>query len=263
MRILLIDRHYQELKCAMEKAGCDVGTAENGETADQKVRSVDYGIIVLDQASLDNGDLALVKEWRRRGVSAHILILAARLTLEDKVNIFDAGADGYVLKPNHKEELMARVRAIMRRHHRQVKETMLRIFDLEIDPACRMVKRAGKTIRLSRREYDVLQYLALRRGKTVSRSMILSDLYGLNSAAKSNIINVYVSYLRFKIDDGFELPLILTIRGKGYMLRGVADNKAVASPLAVESATLHRAHASTSPAIQKNSIADHQYQFAT
>jgi DNA-binding response OmpR family regulator len=263
MRILLIARHFQELKCTMEKAGCDVYTAEDTEAAEQKVRSVDDGIIILDQASLDNGDLAPVKEWRRRGVCAHILILAARLTLEHKVNIFDAGADGYVLKPNHQEELLARIRAIMRRHHHQVKETMLRIFDLEIDPACRAVKRAGKTIRLSRREYDVLQYLALRRGKTVSRSMILSDLYGLHSAAKSNIINVYISYLRFKIDDGFELPLILTIRGKGYMLRGVADKKEAASPLAVESATLHRAQASSSPAIQKNPIVDHQYQFAT
>jgi DNA-binding response OmpR family regulator len=262
MRILLIDSHCQELKCAMEKAGCDVGTAEDAEAADQNVRSVDIGIIVLDQASVDNGDLALVRDWRRRGVSAHILILADRLTLEDKVNILDAGADGYVLKPNH-EVLMARIRAIMRRHHYQVKETMLRIFDLEIDLACRAVKRAGKTIRLSRREYDVLQYLALRRGKTVSRSMILSDVYGLHSAAKSNIINVYISYLRFKIDDGFELPLILTIRGKGYMLRGSLDNKKAASPLAVDSATLHRAHASSIHANQQNPITDHQYQFAT
>jgi DNA-binding response OmpR family regulator len=260
MRILLIDRHYQELKCAMEKAGCDVCTAEDAEAADEKVRSVDDGLIVLDQASLDNGDLAPVKDWRRRGVSAHVLILAARLTLEDKVNILDAGADGYVLKPNHQEELMARIRVIMRRHHHQVKETMLRIFDLEIDPACRMVKRAGKTIRLSRREFDLLQYLALRRGKTVSRSMILGDVYGLHSTAKSNIINVYISYLRFKIDDGFELPLILTIRGKGYMLR---DGSESASPLAVDSATMHRTRASSLHAIQQNTIADHQYQFAT
>jgi len=263
MRILLIDRHFQELKCAMEEAGCEVRTAEDAEAADQQVRLVDDGIIVLDQASLDNGDFALVKEWRRRGVCAHILILAPRLTLEDKVNIFDAGADGYVLKPNHQEELLARIRAIMRRHHHQVKETMLRIFDLEIDPACRAVKRAGKMIRLSRREYDVLQYLALRRGKTVSRSMILSDLYGMHSKSKSNIVNVYISYLRYKIDEGFEVPLILTIRGKGYMLRGVPAKKAAASPLGIESGTWHRAHTSSGPAIQKNPVADHQYQFAT
>lgn len=263
MRILLIDRHFQELKCTLEKAGYDVCTAEDAEAAEQKIRSVDNGIIILDQPSFNKGDLGLVNEWRRRGVSAHILILAARLTLEEKVNIFDAGADGYVLKPNHQEEVMARIRAIMRRHHHQVKEKMLRIFDLEIDPACRAVKRSGKTIRLSRREYDVLQYLALRRGKTVTRSMILSDLYGLDSEAKSNVVNVYISYLRFKIDNGFALPLILTIRGKGYMLRGVPDKKAAALPLAIESGTWHRAHTSSSPAIQKNPIADHQYQFAT
>lgn len=263
MRILLIDRHFQELKCTLEKAGYDVCTAEDAEAAEQKIRSVDNGIIILDQLSFNKGDLGLVNEWRRRGVSAHILVLAAGLALEDKVNIFDAGADGYVLKPNHQEELMARIRAIMRRHHHHVKERILRIFDLEIDPACHAVKRAGKAIRLSRREYDVLHYLALRRGKTVSRSMILSDLYGLHSAAKSNIVNVYISYLRFKIDDGFELPLILTIRGKGYMLRGASDEKEVASRLAVESATFHRAHASSSPANRHNPIADHQYQFAT
>ena len=263
MRILLIDRDFQQLKCTLEKAGFEVCTAEDAAAAEQKVRSVDNGIIILDQASLDSGDPAPVKEWRRRGVCAHILVLAPRLTLEQKVSILDAGADGYVLKPNHQEEVLARIRAIMRRHRHQVKEKMLRIFDLEIDPACRAVKRAGKTIRLSRREYDVLQYLALRRGKTVSRSMILSDLYGLHSESKSNVINVYISYLRFKIDDGFELPLILTIRGKGYMLRGVPDKKSAASPLGIESGTWYRAHTSSSPGIQKNPIADHQYQFAT
>src|SRR6516164_8803278 len=131
MRILLINSHPQDLLCALEKAGHAVSAAENGVAADRKVRSVDYGVIVLDRGSVDDGDLSLVKEWRRRGISAYILVLATQLTLKDKVSVFDAGADGYVLPPNPHEQLMARVRALMRRDDHQAKETILRIFDLE------------------------------------------------------------------------------------------------------------------------------------
>jgi DNA-binding response OmpR family regulator len=131
----------------------------------------------------------------------------------------DSGADDYLTKPFNFDELLARLRALVRRGH-QVKDPVLRIHDLEIDTAAHTVKRKGQDIHLTPREYALLEFLAFHRGEVVSRSMIWEHLYNEEDENTSNVVDVYIRYLRNKIDKGFEPPLILTKWGEGYHLRG-------------------------------------------
>jgi DNA-binding response OmpR family regulator len=219
--VLLVEDHkplLRALKRGLEEEGFAVDTAEDGEEADYKGRTANYDVVILDLMLPKVDGLTLLKEWRRSGMSSHVLVLTAKNSIEDKVHGLDLGADDYLTKPFQLQELLARLRALIRRGH-QVKDPLLRVYDLEIDTAARTVKRAGHPIHLTPREYALLQFLAFHRGRVVSRSMIWEHLYDEHDENTSNVVDVYIRYLRTKIDKGFDPPLILTRWGEGYLLR--------------------------------------------
>ena len=221
MRVLLVEDHKplrRALKQGLEEEGLAVDAAADGEEGDFKARTAEYDVIILDLMLPKIDGLTLLQNWRRDGLKAHVLVLTARGGIDDKVKGLDLGADDYLTKPFELEELIARLRALIRRHH-QVKDPVLRIHDLEIDTAARAVRRGGQTIHLTPREYALLEYLAFHRGKVVTRTMIWNHLYDEQDENTSNVVDVYIRYLRNKIDKGFETPLIQTRWGEGYMLR--------------------------------------------
>ena len=221
MRLLLVEDHkplIRSLKRGLEEEGFAVDVAEDGEEGNFKVRSANYDVVILDLMLPKIDGLTLLKSWRQDGIKTHVLILTARDSIENMVEGLDVGADDYLTKPFQLEVLLARVRALIRRHH-QVKDPILRVLDLEIDTAAHSVKRRGQAIHLTPREYSLLQFLAFNRGKVVTRSMIWDHLYDEHDENTSNVVDVYIRYLRTKIDKGFDPPLILTRWGEGYMLR--------------------------------------------
>jgi DNA-binding response OmpR family regulator len=225
MRVLLIEDHkplVRALRQGLEEEGLAVDVAADGEEGDFKARTAEYDVIILDLMLPKVDGLTLLQKWRRDGIKTHVLVLTARGSIDDKVKGLDLGADDYLTKPFELNELIARLRALIRRNH-QVKDPVLRIHDLEIDTAARTIKRGGKTIHLTPREFALLEFLAFHRGKVVSRSMIWEHLYDEQDENTSNVVDVYIRYLRNKIDKGFEPSLILTRWGEGYLLRGEDD----------------------------------------
>jgi DNA-binding response OmpR family regulator len=225
VRVLLVEDQLTLLKAlrqGLEEEGFAVDTAADGEEADAKARGTSYDVIVLDLMLPKVDGLTLLKRWRGAGISTHVLMLTAKGTLEDKIVGLDTGADDYLTKPFELEELLARLRALIRRGH-QVKDPIIKVHDLTLDTAARRVERAGKRIHLTPREYALLEFLAFHRGKVVTRTMIWEHLYDEYDENTSNVVDVYIRYLRNKIDKGFDPPLILTRWGEGYMLRGEDD----------------------------------------
>ena len=222
MRVLLVEDHkplVRALRQGLEEEGYAVDIAYDGEEANYKAHTVEYDVVVLDIMLPKMDGLTLLHRWRKEGLKGHVLMLTARDQLDDKVKGLDAGADDYLTKPFELEEMLARVRALVRRRH-EVKDPVIRVFDLEIDTAARVVKRAGQPIHLTPREYGLLEFLAFHRGRVVTRTMIWEHLYDEHDESTSNVVDVYIRYLRNKIDKGFEPPLILTRWGEGYLLRG-------------------------------------------
>lgn len=222
MRVLLVEDHkplVRALKQGLEEEGFAVDVAHDGEEGNFKALSANYDVIILDMMLPKEDGLSLLQRWRKGGMTTHVLVLTARGTVEDKVRGLDSGADDYLTKPFQLEELLARLRALVRRGH-HVKNPVLQVNDLEIDTAARAVRRGGQAIHLTPREYALLEFLAFHRGKVVTRSMIWEHLYDEQDENTSNVVDVYIRYLRNKIDKGFDPPLILTRWGEGYMMRG-------------------------------------------
>jgi DNA-binding response OmpR family regulator len=172
--------------------------------------------------------LLLLRRLRRSGVQAPILAVIGNGSVRERVRCLDLGADGYLTRPLHAGELAARVRASVRRTDKDY-DGVIRIHDLEIDTVARLVCRGGQLIRLTRREYELLHFLARHRGKVCSRATIWQHLYQEQPACTSNVVDVFIRFLRGKIDRGFDVPLIATCWGKGYLLR---DEAMVAMKLA-------------------------------
>jgi DNA-binding response OmpR family regulator len=225
MRVLVVEDNKslaRALRQGIEEEGYAVDCAHDGEEADHKVRGTDYDVIVLDLMLPKIDGITLLKQWRAAGRESCVLVLTAKDTTADKITGLDVGADDYLTKPFELDELLARVRALVRRKH-AVQDPVLRCHDMELDTAARTVKRGGRPIYLTPREYGLLEFLAFHRGRVVTRSMIWEHLYDEHDESTSNVVDVYIRYLRNKIDKGFELPLILTRWGEGYMLRGDDD----------------------------------------
>ncbi|HEY8506004.1 MAG TPA: response regulator transcription factor, partial [Gemmataceae bacterium] len=160
MRALLVEDHkplVRALRQGLEEEGYAVDVAYDGEEADHKASAVEYDVIILDLMLPKIDGLTLLKKWRKSGMTSHVLVLTARGALEDKVKGLDLGADDYLTKPFDLEELFARLRALIRRGHR-MKDPVIRVHDLVIDTAGRTVRRAGKEIRLTPKEYALLQF---------------------------------------------------------------------------------------------------------
>ncbi len=220
MKILVVEdeeRVAQFIQKGLKEEGHAVDVAYDGEDGGFLAEVNDYDLIILDLMLPKKNGLQTCKEIRDHGVNTPVLMLTARDSVEDKVRGLDAGADDYLAKPFAFEELLARVRALLRRQS-ESKTPTLKIADLELDPMSRLVTRSGKPIRLTTKEYALLEYLLRNPKKVLSRTLIGEHVWDMNFDPESNVIDVYVSHLRNKVDKGFEPPLIHTLRGQGYIL---------------------------------------------
>jgi DNA-binding response OmpR family regulator len=218
--LLITDRSLAEsLQPALEEEGVLVDVAEQTGRAEFKVQTEEYDAVLLDRNRLEGRGYSCLLRWRRGGLKAHVLVLLpGDSKTSDRADTLDAGADAYLLQPLCVEELRAHLRALRRRDE-SVISPVRRIHDLEINTASRSVRRSGQAIRLTPREFDLLALLAYHQGRVVSRSMIREHLYDAQEVDHSNVVDVYIRYLRNKIDKGFDKPLILTRWGQGYLLR--------------------------------------------
>jgi DNA-binding response OmpR family regulator len=220
VRILLVEDYgplVRAVRQGLEEAGYAVDAATDGEAGLAYAEATAYDAIVLDVMLPKLDGLAVLQRLRRRGAATPVLVLTARDGVEDRVKGLDLGADDYLVKPFAFAELLARLRALVRRRYGAT-ENVVAVADLEIDTAARRVRRGGAPVELSAREYAVLEYLAARRGQVVSRAEIWDHVYDFASEPSSNVVDVYVGYLRRKIDDGHDVKLIHTKRGRGYLL---------------------------------------------
>jgi DNA-binding response OmpR family regulator len=225
MRVLLVENQQPllaALRRCLEEEGLQADLVTDSEEADFRAQSVRYDVVVLSMLLPGERAFPLLRSWRHAGLTCPVLALSAVGGVNERVHCLDLGADDYLCRPFQLSEFVARVRALLRRAHR-VSDPVLRIRDLEIDTSTRTVKRAGQPIRLTRREYALLLCLAFHRGRVVSRTMIWEHLYNEQDDRPSNVVDVYIRYLRGKIDKGFDPPLILTRWGEGYLLRGEQD----------------------------------------
>ena len=220
MRLLLVEDYrplQQSLTKGLREAGFAVDTTGDGKEGLWYAMGNDYDVIILDLMLPGMDGLEILKEMRGQGRKSHVLILTAKDTVQDRVTGLDLGADDYLVKPFAFEELLARVRALLRRGYRE-KNPCIEIKDLRIDLTAQRVYRSGEEIQLTPREYALLEYLAMRAGQTISRTEIWEHIYEFNSSASSNVVDVYVGYLRKKLERPNEPALIQTVRGRGYRL---------------------------------------------
>jgi len=198
------------------EAGHDVDEAADGDAALRRAAARHYDVVVLDLMLPDRDGLDVLRALRDTGAEVPVLVLTARDALEDRIEGLDSGADDYVPKPFAFAELLARVRALSRRG--VVAPSVVEVADLRIDLVARSVRRRDREIELTAREYALLEFLARHADQVVTRTMIAEHVWGTRFDTFSNVIDVYIRYLRRKSDDPFERKLIHTRRGVGYLL---------------------------------------------
>jgi len=201
-------------------SGFAVTRAYDGEMALSTALDTAPALVILDIGLPKRSGLDVAAELRRRGFRAPVLMLTARDTVSDKVTGLDAGADDYLAKPFDTEELIARVKALLRRATLRADDAKLRFADLVLDPITRQVRRGDHDIALTRREFALLEYLVRNAGREVTRDQITEHVWGPDAEPSTNVVDVYVNYLRKKLDADGSPPLLHTVRGVGYVLRG-------------------------------------------
>lgn len=220
MRVLVIE-DYGPLRKAvaqgLREAGFSVDATGDGSEGLELALASSYDLVVLDLMLPGMDGLELLRTLRAQGRECHVLVLTAKDRVEDRVAGLDAGADDYLPKPFALDELIARARALVRRAYGR-KNPRIRVGDLEIDTTARIVQRGGEPIVLTAREYALLEFLAMRRGEVVTRTDIWEHVYDLRSESYSNVVDVYIGYLRRKIERPGWTKLIHTRRGQGYVL---------------------------------------------
>ena len=221
MRILLAEDEQKVasfIQRGLEAEHYAIDVVYDGEAALARVLAGEYDLVILDVMLPKRDGLSVLKVLRARKLSLPVLLLTARDTIADKVAGLDSGADDYLTKPFAFEELVARVRALLRRGA-PAAPAVLQLADLRLDPTTREVTRAGRRIDLTAKEYALLEFFLRRTGQVVSRAVIAHHVWGVDFDTFTNVIDVYVNYLRKKIDADFVPKLLHTVRGVGYVLK--------------------------------------------
>ncbi len=225
MRILVIEDEAKVasfIRRALEEESYAVDLCADGPSGLEAAKSATYDAIILDVLLPGLSGLEVLKALRQDKVRTPVLILTARGETDQKVKGLDTGADDYLTKPFAIEELLARVRALLRRGTGEA-SGLLQVDDLVLNPATREVTRGGHKIDLTAKEYALLEYMMRNAGRVLTRPMIAEHVWNLDFDTFTNVIDVYVNYLRNKIDRGYERKLIHTVRGSGYVLKSGSE----------------------------------------
>jgi DNA-binding response OmpR family regulator len=225
MRILIVEDDTALagfVRKGLEAEHYAVDVSSDGEQARALATELDYDLIVLDLTLPRLDGITILKQVRSRKPNVAVLILTARGRVEDRVLCLDAGADDYMVKPFSFSELAARIRALLRRNRLPL-ESVLTVEDLKLDRVERRVTRGSRTIELTSKEFALLEYLMRNAGRRVTRAMIIEHVWNLSFDSTTNLVDVYVAYLRRKVDDDAPRKLIHTIRGVGYELSGPTE----------------------------------------
>ncbi len=230
MSVLIVeddDSVSRFLSQAMAEAGYRIEIADNGLRAMERATHIAFDLILLDIMLPELDGFSVCRRLRAQAITTPILLITARDSVEDKIQGLDSGADDYIVKPFQLGELLARCRALLRRNFTPT--SVLHLSDLTLDPASRKAVRAGRPILLSSTEYALLEYLMRNANQVLTRAQILDHVWQYDFDGHDNVLDVYISYLRNKIDKGQSTPLIHTIRGTGYLIGEPRSNRSAGS----------------------------------
>lgn len=223
MRLLLVEDELDIqtlLRNSLEEAGYEVDVAGDARQAEQLAKESAHDILIVDLGLPDRDGISLILSLREMGVSAPVLILSARRSVDDRVKGLEQGGDDYLTKPFAMAELLARLRNLLKRNAPATGEpTRLRVQDLELDLLRREATRGGQPLQLTPQEFVLLEYLCRNAGRVVTRSMILDKVWGMRIQPDTNVVDVHIYRLRGKVDGKGQQPLIRTLRGVGYVLK--------------------------------------------
>lgn len=232
MRILIVEdekKVSQFLRKGFQAEAFSVDVATDGEQGLLLARAEPYDAIILDVMLPKKDGIQVLRELRQLRVTTPVLILSARSEVEDRVQGLNLGADDYLPKPFSFSEVLARIRAIVRRKSTDARTSVLTIADLRVDLLSRRVERGGREISLTSKEFELLEYLLRNKGRVLSRPILMEHIWDMNFDSETNIVDVLINRLRRKIDDEFGMKLIHTIRGAGYVLKETTDEPAATS----------------------------------